>query len=155
VRPMRKRAFVFDDNEVIRKIIESILEDRDYEVLAFSDPGLCPLYRTTTCQCTSEEACGDIIISDINMPNVNGLRFVKKQKKMGCKVKNVALMSGAWSDSELQEAKALGCQVFHKPFSVDAINIWLGDCEKKIDTRRTLANWFRETGGESKREGTP
>lgn len=149
---MRKRAFVFDDDEVIRKIIESILDDRGYEVLAFSDPGLCPLYRTTTCQCTSEQTCGDIIISDVNMPNVNGLRFVEKQKEMGCKVKHVALMSGGWSDSDLQRAQELGCQVFHKPFTVDEIYRWLDDCEKRIDASRMLANWFREKGGESKKE---
>ena len=144
---MEKRAFVFDDDQVIRRIIETILADRGYEVLAFSDPGLCPLYRTTTCQCSSEQTCGDIIISDVNMPHVNGLRFVEKQQKIGCKVRNVALMSGGWSDADLKRAQELGCHVFHKPFTVDEIYRWLDDSEKRIDESRMLANWFREKGG--------
>jgi YesN/AraC family two-component response regulator len=89
-----------------------------------------------------DHACVDIIITDVNMPNVSGLEFIKNQLKKGCKVKNIALMSGTWTDYESEYALRLGCQVFHKPFSLDELNKWLDDCEKKIDTNRDLSNWF-------------
>lgn len=133
-----------DDDGILRGLLRQILEGRGYEVLTFSNPGLCPLYNEGSCRCTDGEACGDIIISDVSMPNVSGLDFVERQKKMGCKVKNVALMSGAWSGSDVEKAKSLGCKVFQKPFPLAEIEEWLDECEKEIDPGRILTDWFRE-----------
>jgi len=141
---MDKRAFVLDDEKIIRELLTQVLEDRGYEVLSFPNPGLCPLYNEGSCRCTEREACGDIIISDVSMPHVNGLEFVERQKKMGCKVKNVALMSGAWSATDLGKAKSFGCKVFQKPFSLAEIEKWLDECERKIDPERVLADRFKE-----------
>ena len=116
---MRIRVFVFEDNEAIRSILWQLLDSPGYEVFTFPDPGLCPLHLAAGCRCPEDQACGDIIISDVNMPNITGLEFVENQMKKGCKVKNVALMSGAWSDSDFQYAQSLGCQLFHKPFRLD------------------------------------
>lgn len=138
----RIRALIFDDNESICSVLWRLLEKRGYEVFTFLDPDSCSLHRTPTCPCPMDHACVDIIITDINMPNVSGLEFIKNQLKKGCKVKNVALMSGTWTDYEAEYAQRLGCQVFHKPFSLDELNEWLDDCEKKIDTNRALSNWF-------------
>jgi hypothetical protein len=63
---------------------------------------------------------------------------------MGCKVKNVALMSGAWSEPDVEKAKSLGCTVFQKPFSLDEIGKWLDECENKIAPERILTDWFKE-----------
>jgi len=142
---MRKRAFVFDDEQAIRHLLGVILRARGYEVLDFSDPGLCPLYHATECRCSQDQACGDLIISDINMPTIDGLEFVRKQKEIGCKIQNVALMSGAWTAAQLESARQLGCTVFHKPFTLEAIEEWLDRCEKNLSTDRVLADWFRET----------
>jgi DNA-binding NtrC family response regulator len=138
----RIRALVFDDNELICSLLWKFLEKRGYEVFTFLDPDSCPLHRTPSCNCPMDHACVDIIITDINMPNVSGLEFIEDQLKKGCKVKNIALMSGKWSDYEVEYAKRLGCQFFRKPFGLDELNEWLDGCEKKIDTNRALSNWF-------------
>jgi len=140
---MRIRVFVFDDDQTIRSILWRLLDGRGYEVFTFPDPAFCPLHLATGCPCPEDQACADIIISDINMPNVTGLEFVENQMKKGCKVKNVALMSGAWSDSDLEYARRLGCQALHKPFTLEEINTWLDVCEKKIDPNRVLSDWFQ------------
>jgi hypothetical protein len=54
----------------------------------------------------------------------------------------IALMSGAWLNSDLQRAKELGCQAFHKPFLLDEIKKWLDDCEKRINRNSVLSDWF-------------
>jgi hypothetical protein len=77
------------------------------------------------------------------MPNITGLEFVENQIKKGCKVKNVALISGAWSESDLEYTQRLGCQPFHKPFTIDEINEWLDECENKINPNRLLSDWFQ------------
>jgi CheY-like chemotaxis protein len=140
---VRIRAFVFDDNEAIRSMLWHLLDSRGYEVFTFPDPGLCPLHLAVGCRCPEDQACGDIIISDVNMPNITGLEFVENQIKKGCKVKNVALISGAWSESDLEYTQRLGCQPFHKPFTIDEINEWLDECENKINPNRLLSDWFQ------------
>lgn len=141
---MDKRAFVLEDQKLMRELIRQILEDRGYEVLSFSNPGSCPLYNEGVCRCSEKEACGDVIISDVNMPYIKGLDFVERQKKIGCKIRNVALMSGLWTGSDLERAEKLGCKVFHKPFSISEMEEWLDDCEKKIDPNRILTDCLNE-----------
>ena len=141
---MNKRAFVLDDEEMLRELLRQVLEDRGYEVLTFANPGLCPLYKEGKCRCRIGEACGDIIISDVSMPNVSGLEFVERQKKMECKIKKVALMSGRWSEPDVEKAKSLGCTVFQKPFSLAEIEKWLDECENRIAPERILTDWFKE-----------
>ena len=146
---MRVRAYVFDDDEAVRLMLWHILDNRGYEIFTFPDAGLCPFHTAAVCPCPKNQSCGDIIISDINMPNISGLEFVKDQIKKGCRIKNIALMSGSWSKSELQEAKKLGCQLFNKPFNISDINEWLDECEKDINPKRTLSDWFQQNANNS------
>jgi DNA-binding NtrC family response regulator len=146
---MKKRAFILDDQRLMSELLKQILEDRGYEVLSFSDPRDCPLFNKGICHCTDGQICGDIIISDINMPNNHGLDLIERQKKSGCKIKNIALMSGFWTGSDLRKAEKLGCKVFHKPFTIDEIEEWLDDCAKRIDPNRDLTDWFSEMGDQA------
>ena len=82
--------------------------------------------------------CADIIITDIDMPKITGLDFIENQLKRGCKVRNLATMSGSWSDSQMKRAAELGCKAFTKPFDINELMSWLNHCEKSIDPARRL-----------------
>lgn len=131
------RVFIFDDQELIRHLAKDILEANGYEVYTFSYPFNCEL-----CQCADGNACADVIISDVNMPNTTGLEFIENQINTGCKIENIALMSGSWSESGLEKAKRLGCKVFHKPFDIKEMTKWLENCEKNTDSSRILASYY-------------
>jgi DNA-binding NtrC family response regulator len=135
---MKIRALVFEDEPNLRELLVRILERRGYEVFAFEHPDLCPLHNTDTCV----EACADLMISDLRMPNMSGLDFLEKQTRLGCKVRNVALMSGAWDLSEINRAHELGYSVFNKPFSVKDLSAWLEECEKTVEPGRVLSDIF-------------
>ena len=140
---MKLRACVFEDDSLIRSLLWTILDNRGYEVFAFPDPAQCPLHLLTECQCPLEDSCTDIIISDLNMLRVRGMDFVEAQLEKGCKCRNVALISGAWSSSDLARAESSGCKVFTKPLELDQIDQWLDEIEKKTDSRRTLIEGSR------------
>jgi CheY-like chemotaxis protein len=143
---MKIRAVVFEDDEFARSMVRRLLDKRGYEVFTFPHPGLCPLSRSDACFC----ACADILISDVEMPVTNGLEFVEQQVKRGCRVRNIALMSGAWSNANLQYAWRLGCRTFEKPLDVAQLNAWLDECERGIDPDRVLASWtFSPAAGSS------
>jgi len=138
---MRKiRAVLLDDNDLIRSLINTILESREYEVFKFATPAICPLQKTPECSCTDTSRCADIIISDLGMPSVSGIDFIKTQKNKRCKTPYIAMMSGNWSPEDVSIAKKLGCKVFNKPFNISEMEEWLDHVEKNIDLAPELSN---------------
>jgi len=138
----RKRVLVFEDNAIVRSTLKQVLDQLGFDVLAFPEPGFCPLYDLEKCMCPPEHACSDIIISDIDMPGVSGIEFVADQIRKGCKVKHIALMSGGWSVGYLRQANSLGCKTFSKPFNLEDLKKWLEECDKRIEPVAKLHNWF-------------
>ncbi len=127
------RAIVLDDDYVLRTLIDDVLKDRGYEVHGSSEPFFCPVYLNSKCPCPVETHCTDIIITDINMPNMTGFEFIENLKRNRCKIQKIAIMSGSWTDEQLEHAKRLGCHTFEKPFKLDEFEKWLDECEKKLD----------------------
>ena len=141
----RLRIVLLDDNEVLRRILSEVLADRGHEVFAFSNPTICPLQILPECQCNANQTCTDIILSDLDMPNMTGLGFIENQKKKNCKCQHIALMSGGWTEKDLQRAHELGCKTLSKPFRINEFLEWLDEIERSIEPTRELCSWFTET----------
>jgi CheY-like chemotaxis protein len=138
---MRKiRVLVFEDDRIVRDLLRRLLEMRNYEVHTYEDPSICPLHGLEACECSAHNFCADIIISDIQMPNIDGLTFIKSQLEKGCKVapSHIALISGYWVEKYRSEADRLGLTTMQKPFQISALDEWLDECENNIDLDRSL-----------------
>jgi DNA-binding NtrC family response regulator len=140
---MKPRVLIFDENEALSSTLKKILDERGYEVFTFSDRSVCPLSHPFDHFRISDSICSDIIITDLYMPTIEGLKLIKDQIDIGCKVKFRALMSTTWSEADWQYARKLGCQLFRKPFDLEEMLEWFNDCTKKIDSKRKLFNWNR------------
>jgi CheY-like chemotaxis protein len=138
---VKYRTIFCEDNEYVREIVNFILEERGHEIFSFKDAGDCPLYSLAECKCNNTNFCSDIIISDISMPKANGLEFIEDLSKRGCKIKNIALISGYWTEKDILRAKEIGCAVFHKPLLPETLNEWLDNSEKNIDPKRVLSEF--------------
>jgi len=138
------RVLLLEDNASILKLLTESLEDRGYEVLGFSSPAICPLQMLPACRCDDNQTCTDIIVSDLNMPNITGLRFIENQKKKNCKCKHVALISANWTQKDASLAQEIGCRVFTKPFFFEEFDAWLDEVEQSVTPTRKLCNWFQE-----------
>jgi CheY-like chemotaxis protein len=142
----RLRVIVLEDNDVLRTVLSELLSSAGYEVFSYADPSLCPLQEAGTCNCRPGQTCADVIISDLGMPGMDGLRFVEMLREKNCRCRHMAVMSGLWKDEELRQAKRLNCKVLFKPFQTDAFFSWLRGIEEKIDPDRTLCRLLPETG---------
>ena len=140
---MTPRVLIFDENDVLSESLKKILGERRYEVFTYSDRGVCPLFHTVDHIAMSDSVCSDIIISDLYLPNIDGLELIKDRIDKGCKVKCRALISTTWSEADWQYAHKLGCKLFRKPFDLKEILEWLDDCAKGIDADRKLINLDR------------
>lgn len=129
-KDLPKRAIVIDDDQSLRTALSSILKKRGYEVHASAEPFSCPVFLDCACSCPEERACANIIITDVRLPNMSGLEFIENQRRNGCKVQNIAVMSAVWEDVEFQRFRTLGCKTLTKPFKIDELTKWLEECEK-------------------------
>ena len=137
---MKVRAIVLEDNDSLRTLTCGILKDRGYEVYASSEPLLSPLDCDSERPCPKEHICPTIIITDIDMPNMTGFEFIENQKSKGCKIQNIAIMSGRWTNDDIKHAKKLGCHMFNKPFKIYEVAKWLDECEKELDHNSKLTD---------------
>jgi len=140
---VRRRAVIFDDNAFLRTLLWMFFDHRGYEVLTFPDPGFCPLGIIDACPCPSGTRCSDLIISDVNMIDANGVDFIGKLIQKGCRLPNFALMSGAFSDTDRARASRLGCMLFAKPLDMAALTAWVEDVERVIPPERILYDWVK------------
>ena len=120
---MGKRVLVVDDSSTMRKIVSRSLRQAGLEfdeILEASD-GQEALN-------VLENENVDLILSDINMPNMDGLEFLR-QKKENDAIKNipVVMITTEGGADIIGEAKQLGAAgSIKKPFKPDTINEVIG-----------------------------
>ena len=135
---VRLRTLIFDDNPGARQALRLVCERRGYEVFTFPDPPLCPLHVMDRCRCPAGVTCTDIIIADLNMPQIHGLDFFETLFAKRCVAPYLALMSGAWSEPDEARALRLGCWLFTKPFTFGQIDTWFATVESLVPPDRQL-----------------
>ena len=121
---MGKKIMIVDDSSTMRKIVSRSLRQAGIdveEILEASDgqEALNTLADTNV----------DLILSDINMPNMDGLEFLRqKGADDGIKDIPVVMISTEGGADIIGEAKSLGAKgSIKKPFTPDKVNDTLGD----------------------------
>ncbi len=106
------RIILLEDNDNLRTVMTMLLTGRGYEVFSFSKPTVCPLQAQPACRCGRNQACTDVILTDLDMPEIDGMRFIEVLKKKKCKCRHVAVMSGNLTADDMYQAVRLGCSAF-------------------------------------------
>lgn len=120
---MGKNVLLVDDSSTMRKIIGRSLRQAGFE------------FDNTYEAADELEALAvletqriDIVLSDINMPNMDGIAFLReKANRAGIKDIPVLMISTETGDDIIGEAKSLGAVgAIKKPFTPDKVNEILG-----------------------------
>lgn len=99
-------VMVVDDSKTIRMSMEYLLKNNGYEVFS-ADDGLDGLKKLN--ERVSSGKKPDLIISDVNMPNMGGLDFIKKVKEnMSTKFIPILILTTESQDSMKMEGKKAG-----------------------------------------------
>ena len=120
---MAKNVLLVDDSSTMRKIVSRSLRQAG---LDFGE-----IYEAADGQealDVLEKESVDIVLSDINMPNMNGIEFLReKSGRDGIKDIPVFMISTETGDDIIGEAKELGAVgALKKPFTPDKVNEVLG-----------------------------
>ena len=135
------RIIIFEDNEALTELLRNFLQGYGHEVHIFPDPTACPVLQEVNEKCPQKHPCADVVISDISMPNMDGIELLRTLKSRGCKAldNNKALMTADTSNENRKAVEELGCHFFQKPFKLADVTTWLDECAARIPEGRILA----------------
>ncbi len=114
-------VLIVDDSSTMRKIISRALRQAGIEVdeiyeAADGIEGLNSL---------SSNSVG-LILSDINMPNMDGLEFIRQVRANGSNVPIVMITTEGGEDIIREAINSGACDSIKKPFTPDQLNEKLG-----------------------------
>jgi CheY-like chemotaxis protein len=119
-------VLLMDDDLFVLSMLQGALEKWGHKVDSYLNPEICPAYCAQECHCDIfEKGCPDVILTDVNMPLVDGFKFIEELKRKGCKCPKIGMMSGDWCDPDLLKAFHFGVKIFAKPFDLSKLQLWL------------------------------
>ena len=112
---MAKTAMVVDDSNSMRQLVAFTLQSAGFETIEGGD-GVQAL-------AVSANKSVDLVITDLNMPNMDGITLIKElRKRPSFKFTPILLLTTESQDSKKQEGKAAGATGWMvKPFNPDQL----------------------------------
>ena len=120
---MAKTIMVVDDSASLRQVVSIALRGAGYDVIEACDG------KDALAKLTGQKV--HLIISDVNMPNMDGISFVRAVKQMpGYKFTPVIMLTTESQESKKQQGQAAGAKAWVvKPFKPEQM---LGAVQKLV-----------------------
>ena len=112
---MKKKVLFVDDSKSIRQAVSFMLQNAGYEVVLAED-GLDGLKKASN-------SSFHVVLTDLHMPNLNGIEFIKKLRKMDeFRFTPILFLTTETLAHMKEEAKAAGATGWiTKPFDNDKL----------------------------------
>ena len=110
---MAKTIMIVDDSASLRQVVAIALKGGGYDVLEACDG------KDALAKMTGQKI--NLIISDVNMPNMDGITFVKQVKQLpNYKFTPIIMLTTESQEGKRQEGQAAGAKAWVvKPFKPD------------------------------------
>lgn len=117
---MSKTILIVDDSSSVRTVVKTTLKGAGYNVIEAVDG------KDALSKLTGEKI--HLIVSDVNMPNMDGITLVKEVKKLpNYKFTPICMLTTESEQSKMMEGKAAGAKAwivkpFQPPKLLDAVS---------------------------------
>src|SRR5262245_58203919 len=119
------RILVVDDELSMRELLSIVLKREGYQVL------LAENGRTAIGLLEREPI--DLLISDINMPDMSGVDVLRAAKKIDQDVRGIMITAFASTETAVEAMRLGACDYLSKPFDIDLLKMKV---REKIENRR-------------------
>jgi len=125
---MKTRILVVDDERSMREMLSILLEREGYEAVeAKNGQEALQLFETSIF---------DMVISDIQMPGINGIDLLGRIKKLAPEVPVLMITAFATADQAVDAIKLGAFHYFTKPFNNDEIRALVRNALEKRDLKQ-------------------
>lgn len=103
---MTKHVLIVDDSKTIRNMVAFVLKREGFRVIAAED-GLDGLEKLYSAQAV------DLIISDVNMPRMDGFTFISNIREQDCyRDLPIIVLSTEGEEKDIQKGMNLGANLY-------------------------------------------
>ena len=135
------RVFVIDDDELVLQALSDSIRSLGFAVLPFSTPAPC-------IKAIKNDRC-NLLISDVNMPEMNGVDLVGRARKLQPFMPIIVMTGFADVPLAVRALKAGATEFVEKPLDEDT---FLPIVNKLIDRTSSIDESFRTAITDSERE---
>lgn len=111
----KQKILIVDDEKDMRDFLEIMLRKEGYEASSFASP------KAALDLCKSEKV--DLVISDIRMPGMGGVEFLKALKELDPDILVIMITAYASVETAIEAMKSGAYDYFTKPFNIDEVRI--------------------------------
>lgn len=125
---MKARILVVDDEESIREFLEIMLKKEGYDVTLAEDGARA--------QDLLQKKSFDMVISDLQMPNVTGIELLKFTKDLNSDIVFMIITAFGTTETAVEAMKAGAYDYITKPFKIDEVRILIANAlkSKQLET---------------------
>jgi DNA-binding NtrC family response regulator len=107
---MRERVLIAEDNDDMRNLIQEVLEDAGYEILASASGRQALAYVEKECEVV------DLVITDVRMPEMTGDELLAKIRKLRSETPVIVITAFGSVEQAVEMVKMGAYQYLTKPF---------------------------------------
>ena len=122
------KILVIEDESLVRQSYDDMLNFFGYEVESV------PNGREGMSRITKNDY--DIVVTDLNMPEMNGIDVLKYIKKKKPYIEVIVITGYATLENAIEAMKVGAYDYFAKPIDIEHVRIVLSKCVKQIQSRR-------------------
>jgi two-component system nitrogen regulation response regulator GlnG len=108
------RVWVIDDDDSVRWVLEKALQSANMDVRGFDAPA-----GALEALSNSDNDLPDVLITDIRMPGMDGLEFVRRLERLGINLPIIVITAHSDLDSAVAAYQSGAFEYLPKPFDVD------------------------------------
>jgi two-component system, NtrC family, response regulator HydG len=132
------RVLVIDDEEMLRDLLSSVLEQENYivETVETGELGLKALERELY----------DVVLLDLNLPGMHGLNVLAAAPVLQTDAQFICMTAFGSVDSAVEAMKLGAFDYINKPFRTDELILTVQRAVRETELRREVASLRRRTG---------
>ena len=135
---VKARVLVIDDEEMLRELLRSVLEQEGYVVdtVETGELGLKSLERELY----------DVVMLDLNLPGMHGLNVLAAAPVLQTDAQFICMTAFGSVDSAVEAMKLGAFDYINKPFRTDELIMTVQRATRETELRREVASLRRRTG---------
>jgi two-component system response regulator AtoC len=117
-RPSARRVLVVDDEANMRRVLEIMLSRQGYKTWSAGNGREALTFLA--------EQAVDLVISDLHMPDMNGVELLRQLRKSGNPVPLIMITAQGTIESAVEAMRLGACDYLLRPFDVETLELAIG-----------------------------